>query len=496
MKPNVIILVVGRGAQALLTVALFRVVTQYLSPSQIGGVYLMFSVSYLFTSFLINPVSTYIGRKLFSWYDEKNIFEHLSGYNYYVAFVSLLSFPLVWGLWRYFGVGGGLSGLIFSAEVSCYIYLLTWNVTFLPVLNALGHRVVFVLLTVSGAALGLLLSPLFVLYGDRSAEYWMAGQIAALGLVNLAGVRLFRKLVPEPSQVPPMKRYMGKETLSGVGAFAVPIAVSAFFMWAQGQSYRVIVENIAGAELLGYLGVGLSIATSVAGIMESLVQQIYLPGFYRKITGADKEGRGKALSDLAAQAIPVYVIYLFFIVGVSEFLVYFLVAEKYRAVFVYARYGAFVEFFRMSTNVLAAGAYSEMRTKALISPYFWGGVVAVTGVYFSTFSDNRDMLIPAALALSGLVTAVGMGISIRAMTPLSFNYFPLAKALCASALFLPLTFFHASGLWPSLYIVGVAGAYFSFLQYRAARKWINAAAFPSRTPSLARSGENVSVAEP
>lgn len=475
MKKDAFILIAGRGLQAILTIALFRVITHILAPAQAGGVYLIISVAFLFTSFLINPITFYINRKLFAWHDAKTIGAHLAGFNYYVAAVSLLSLPLVWCCWKFLGVGAGLSGVLFSCEVCLYIYVIIWNLTLIPILNTLGHRLSFVLLSVGTSALSLLLSPLFTHFGLPRAEYWMAGQIAALGLVTAVGVRVFAKKVPEPPATVGVNKYFEKQTLNGIWGFALPLAISSLFLWTQGQSYRVIVERMSGAEFLGYLGVGLSISTSVASILESLVQQIYLPVFYRKITGGDKAARGAALSDLVAQAAPVYIIYLFFMIGASELLVYFLAAEKYRVVFVYARYGAFIEFCRMSANVLAAGAYSEMRTKALIKPYFMGGLVAAAGVYFAALSPRSALLIPLALEVSGLVTVLGMVSAIRTMTPLLFDFRPALKTILASSLFLPLVFFHPRGLLSAFSLLAAAGSYFAFLQYRVSRRWLGGA---------------------
>lgn len=494
MKRDAIILIAGRGLQAILTIALFRVITTMLAPAQVGGVYLIFSVAYLFTSFLINPVSFYINRKLFAWHDAKTISAHLAGYNYYVAAVSILAFPLVWCCWRYFGVGAGLSGLVFSAEVACYIYVLIWNLTLLPILNTLGHRLAFVLLSVAASALGLALSAGCARYGLPTAQYWLAGQIAALGLVTAVGVFVFAKKVPEPRAPGGLGAYFKKETLRAIWLFTLPLAVSSFFLWAQGQSYRVIVEKVSGAEFLGYLAVGFSIATSVAGILESLVQQLYLPGFYRKITGGGKAARGAALSELAAQTVPVYIIYLFFMLGAAELLLYFLAAEKYHAVFVYARYGAFIEFCRMTSNVLAAGAYAEMRTKALIKPYFWGGAAAAGGVYLAALSPQPSLFIPLALAASGLITVFGLVWAIKAMTPLSYDYRPALKALLSAALFLPLALFSPGGFWPALGVLLAAGVYFAYLQYRAARHWLGAAGLPSQGVTPPEAGENLSQA--
>lgn len=476
MKTEVALLVAGRGVQALLTIAAFRILTSFLSPADVGNTYLILSIATLFGMFLLSPVCIYLNRQLFSWHDSKSIFDHLLGYNLYLLGVSLSSFIIVWLLWRFLGVGAGLPGLSLALLVSFYVYALNCNQIFIPFLNALGHKASFVLLTVATAGLGLLFSLAFVYFSSPTAVAWMWGQVAALGLVTALGARVFLKKVREP-RVPHSGtlRYVNKAAFSNIAAFAVPLAGATFFMWAQGQSYRVLVEKINGAEFLGYLAIGFSIATSVAGILESLVQQIYMPVFYRRISGGNKEARRAALIELVSKVIPVYVIYLFFIIGSSECLTRFLVAPKYRDVFVYARYGAFMEFFRMTTNILTSGAHSELRTKALILPYLAGGVAAIAGVCLAASSPHPSAFIPLVLSGSGLITVLGMWRVINSMVGLSLEPGPIISALLLSALFLPMTALHARGFLPSLGILSVSVVYFSFLQYRAARKWLGGA---------------------
>lgn len=473
MKRDAILLIAGRAAQAVLTLVAFRLLTAFLSPAEAGGVYLIISVATFFGMFALNPVFMYLGRKLFLWHDSKSVCEHLLGYNFYSTVVSLAAIPAVLAGWKFFGVGAGLPGLGFALIVACYTYALNWNQVFLPFLNTLGHKASFVLLTLATAALGLSFSAAAVHFISPSAVSWMSGQIAGIGLAAVLGLYVFRKKVPEPPGAAGRSLLYAKSSvIYRITGFSAPLAGAAFFMWAQGQAYRVVVEKMSGPEFLGYLAVGFSISTSVAGILESLVQQMFLPEFYRRISGGDEGARRAALSELAAKALPVYIIYLFFLACSSEYLASFLVAEKYRGVFVYARYGAFIEFFRMTANILASAAHSEMRTGMLIKPYIFGGSAAVAGVYFAALSPEPSVFIPLALAASGLLTASLMWREMNFLVPLSLDLKPLLRYALLSALFLPLAFVHVGGFLPSLGLLLLSGAYFSFLQYKAAGKWL------------------------
>ncbi|MCX5792247.1 MAG: hypothetical protein NTY45_08545 [Elusimicrobia bacterium] len=476
MNKEVSTLLAGRGAQALLTIAAFRLLTTFISPSEVGGFYLIMSMASLFSLFLLNPVGMYVNRKLFVWYDQKTVFEHFLGFNVYTLLVSALAFGIVLFSWSFLGVGAGLPGLLFAFIVACYIYVLNWNQTIIPTLNAFGHKTAFVLLTTATTGIGLVFSIVFVKFFKAGAVEWVSGQVVALGLLTLAGVCVFRRKVPENGLLlSGTEKCVTKESLLAVAAFALPLAGATFFMWAQGQSYRVIVEKIRGPEFLAYLAVGFSIATSVAGILESLVQQIYLPAFYRRISTGGKDERRSALRDLAARAIPVYLIYLFFIIGLSEHLVYFLVAPKYREVFVYARYGAVVEFFRMSTNILASAAHSEMRTKSLITPYLLGGVSAAVSAYFAAMSSRPELFVPLALLLSGVITFFDMQRAIFPIIEFKLDARSLAAPGFFSLAFLVAILIHPKGLVQSLALLGAAGAYFLFLQYWFSRKWLGSA---------------------
>lgn len=473
MKNEVLILIGGRLMQAALTIASFRLLTTFLRPADLGGFYLIMSISTLFGMFMLGPVGMYINRRMFAWHDSRDLFSHFLGYNVFAIATTVLAFAAVWLSWRFFGIGAQLSGFELSLTVAAYVYVLNWNQNFVPALNLLGYRGLFVAFSVLTTALGLALSVAFVRYISYSPISWMAGVIMATGGVAIVAAYSLRSRLNEarPSFIG-VARYLRPGSVRGIAAFAVPLSCAAFFMWAQNQSYRVIVEKVIGPEFLAYMAVGFSISTSVAGILESLVQQVYLPGFYRSISSGDKNSRRLALQELAAKTIPVYIVYLFFIVGASEYLVRFLVDEKYREVFVYARYGAVVEFFRMSTNILASAAHSEMRTGSLIRPYLVGGVLAAVTAYLGAVSGRPQVLVPVALLLSGAVTFFAMQRAIYPIIEFRLDTAALFPPVMFSLLFLVFAALPPGGTARSVALLTAAGGYFILLQYWISRKWL------------------------
>lgn len=485
MRRDALLLVAGRAAQALLTIAGFRVLTTLLPPGEVGNYYLVMAAASLFSMFLISPVGLYLNRKFFYWYDERTLIDHFLGFNIYAAGVSAAAFFAVFAAWRFFGVGSGMPGALFALLVSAYIFVLTWNQNYIPPLNALGHRMEFVALTLATAAFSLLLSALAAVFVAREGLAWMGGLIVATGAVTLYSSSVFRRKVPEtlPKHLS-FRKFVSKATFLSVNSFSLPLAGASLFMWAQSQSYRVLVERFNGSELLGFMAVGFSIATSVAGILESLVQQIFLPSFYRKISGGSAQVRREAFSSLVMATLPIYIGYLFFIFGSAEFLTVVLVDAKYRAVFTFARFGAFIEFFRMTTNILASAAHSEMRTRVLLKPYAAGGIMSAILVPLGAVSGDPELLIPSALVVCGLLTMVLMKVSVRPLIGFQLDLRALLKPALTGALLLVPGFFSARGVFGALCWVAVSGAYFAYFLYNFTRGAKDAIGRPLGPPAL------------
>lgn len=479
------VLIAGRAVQALLSIVALRVMTTFLSPAEAGNYFLMLSFATGFSFFLINPVGMYINRRLHAWHGGKTLLDRLSVFNAYLLAVSAFALAATALLKALIGSAPGMPGWAFASFVAAYVYCSSWNMTLIPSLNMLGHRLPFVALTVLTTGLGLLLSLFAVRQVQPFAFSWMAGQIIAMLLA--AGAALYALKLITGEKYSGLRAAIGcadRASFSGVKAFALPLAGATVFMWLQTQGYRLIVEARAGAEFLGYLAVGLGIAASLAAISESLVQQLYYPSFYKKITSDSPDARRAALAALAEKALPVYVILLFFTISLAPQLTGLLVHKKFGGAAPFIVFGAFIEFFRMTANIMAAAAHSEMRTKLLIRPYAYGGLALCAAAYAAAGSAHKDLLIPLSMAGGGLVTLLLMWRQVSRVVDVDLNFGLLLKT---SAFAAPLLIFLAlksyTGTMVSLWILLSAGLYFLWLQYLAAFRWTDKPELPGLAPA-------------
>lgn len=468
MRKDILLLTGGRLAQALLAIASLRLVTALLSPAQVGSMFLILSLASCVGLFLISPVGLFINRKLHGWHDRKVLWGRFRLFNLYVLGVSLLALPVILFGKAFLGLGSDIPLFHFMAAVALYLCFSTWSQTVVQALNMLGRRGAFVGLSVLTTALGLAFSVGIALLAGKTAYAWLYGQVLAFLVVYIPARRKIKALEPAPAGGESLD--LGSLTGAGLApiwSYTAPLALATLFMWVQTQSYRVLVEKFAGPEFLGYLAIGLSIATSLAGVTESLVHQFYYPAFYERINGADQAGRAAALSDLARKTIPVYIILAFFTIFMSRHLTRLLVAPQFQSVWAFAAIGALIELFRMVTNIFCAAAHSEMKTSALVWPYFWGGLATCAAVSAACLPGAPRLLIPACLAAGGGLTMLLAKRRMRELAVFRIDRTAVLKSLLLCAGFVPAFLFaRQEALWRALTIVAVFGLYFLAVQWR------------------------------
>jgi len=467
MRKDLLLLTGGRLAQALLAIASLRLLTALLSPAQAGSMFLMLSFTSWFGLFLINPVGMFINRNIHAWHSRKVLLQRFSLFNLYVLAVSALALPLVFSVKFFFGLGSDIPVFHFMAAVALYVCFYTWSQNAVQALNMLGRRGVFVGLSVLTAALSLLFSVCLAVYAGETAYAWIYGQVLAYLVVFIPARRQLKALEPAvPGAGSPAAPALTRAGVAPLWQFAAPLAIATFFMWMQSQSYRLIVEKFAGPEFLGYLAVGLSIATSLAGITESLVQQLYYPEFYKRLDGAGQEERTAALSELARKTIPVYIVLTLFTLFMAQHLTRLLVNPKFEAAWKFAAIGALVELFRMIGNTFSAAAHSERKTSALVWPYFWGGLFTSAAVLAACLSGANRLFIPACMAAGGLLTMLLVKRRMKELAGFKTDKAAVLRSVLLCAGFAPaLLFGRQEALWRAVLLVAVFGLYFLFVQW-------------------------------
>lgn len=467
MNSTFIIILAGRVLQIVLSLASVKIFTSLLSIKEVGNLYLINSLVGLIALTAVNPVGMYINRRLHKWAGDRDILNYFFVFNLYLIALSVLSMFAVFFLNRSFGFGHSIDIKMLSLFILLNVYFNTWHQTIIPSLNMLEFRRSFVAFTLSSLVLGLAFSIGMVKSGVPSAVSWLSGQLAAQGVTTIIAFVYFKKVTKTAFDFTISKKALTRKNFVFLMGFAIPLAITTFFMWMQNQSYRIIVEHYIGIEFLGMIGVGLGISGSIAAAVESLAQQIYYPVFYSEINTSDPTKRAIAWNKMAQLAIPIYLSVTLLVTCLAPHLVRILLSEKFSQAYVFVIYGSWVEMFRMTTNVLSGVAHSEMQTRSLIKAYLIGGVVVAIGVYFGTMAKDYQHVIPAILVVSGFVTMLIMFLDMKRLMVIEIPFAGIGKSLAYSSPFAIALFFNRQpvGMVDSILFVLFFGSLFTLSQY-------------------------------
>lgn len=472
MSSPTTVIVAGRVLQVVFSLVSVRIMTTMLSTAEVGNYYLIFTMISFFALAFINPIGLYLNRKVHCWADEQTIYSRLFTYNGYLAAVCLVTLPIVYVLCSYIGIGSNIRTVELMLFVMIGLYAMNWNQLLVSLLNILNHQRGFVLFSVLTLAAGLTLSVLCIQwFAAPTAIVWFLGQTIANAVVAVLAFMFFRRVIKGKLDLADVRASMDRDSVRSVMHFILPVGITALLMWLQNQSYRIIVEQRAGLEFLGMIGLGLGIASNIAAAVESLVQQLYLPMFYREISSADQDGRAVAWNRMAQLALPVFVALAMFVSCLSPFLVDVLAHGKFAGAWVFMAFGAWIELCRMTTGLLSGVAHAEMQTRHLVKSYLVGGGCSVAGVWAATGFSQSRLLVPAALLLSGIVATGVMYADMCRLMPTKIGIRTIRRSFLQSLPFLlalPLAV-PERNLAVSLAVLAVAGVYLLLSQYRLAR---------------------------
>jgi hypothetical protein len=152
----------------------------------------------------------------------------------------------------------------------------------------------------------------------------------------------------------------------------------------------------------------------------------------------------------------------------APFMMSVLASRRFSDAFLFLIYGAWIELFRMTTNLLASVAHAEMQTKSLIKAYVAGGLIAFCGTYLVSRWHDAYRAIPFVLLISGLVTVVVMYVQMKKLAQIKVGIHQIAKTALLSVPYvfaIPL-YGYSGSLAVSLLVIFVLGGYFAFSIYR------------------------------
>jgi O-antigen/teichoic acid export membrane protein len=472
MNRDLLLITAGRVVQIIVSLASVKVFTALLSQAEVGNLYLIYSLLGFITLVFINPVGSYLNRRLHAWREAGDIVNAFFVFNIYLAITTISSVGIVYAAHDWLGIGGTIDLEPLILFMSLMVYFQTWNQVIIPAFNMLDYRGHFVTYTCMTQVIGFFASYGLVMLKIPSAIYWVSGQLLAYLVVALAAAVSFQRLIRGRLHIGFFTASLNRESIHYIARFVIPLGVTALFMWLQNQSYRMVVEQTIGLEFLGLLGLGISIAANISTAVEAVVQQTYLPIFYREINHADPQVRTEAWNRMAQLILPVFISLVMLITILAPYLVTILANARFQGAVIFVVFGAWIELLRLVTGILSTVAHSEMKTRALLKSYCCGGVIAVVGTFAVSRSSAYAYAIPAVLVLGGLVGVYVMYHDMKKLMRFTVGIRRIGTSLVHSLpLLLALFFYPQHGrFFVAAVVTLAAGGYFLLVQYRLARQ--------------------------
>ncbi|OWA36248.1 hypothetical protein B9G55_10405 [Saccharibacillus sp. O16] len=476
MKRDFLVIMSGRMLQVITTIFIARIMTSLLGQEEMGKTVLIMSITTFFALIFINPVGTYINRRLHEWEEKGVLLQRFQLYCVYVISVTLFAnlFLLLFYLFYKNELQLSLGWLIFLVTGSLLIN--TFNQTIIPTLNMLGHRmksVIFALLTLWSS----LFFSVYLTGQTHRAEQWLAGQLIGLAIGLVVALFFFVRSYKDQSKVFKGKaifKEVSREQLKSLVVFSVPVAITVGLSWVQFQSYRFTVNSLVSVEFLGLFAAGYNMSSSIMGAFETTAMQFFYPFVYKNFSKARNEQEQIQIwNRYAAIMIPLTLFTAFFVVYMAKPLTNLLLDESYHAAYMFLMWGSIAEAGRILGSVYGLLAHASMKTRQLIVPQFIGALLSAVLVPCLIYTWGPEFGVGAALALASLAYVLALHIVIRKKMAFQISAFTVIQGLLG-----PLPLLAATLLFPSenltlvgtIILVGCCGIYYLLLGYLAIGK--------------------------
>lgn len=367
------VLIIGRGLQAILSIATLRLITTYLDKSEIAQFYLVGSIIFFFSSVLLGAFSTYFNRYLL----EDRTRSHALFLRYAIQAFTLGVLSIIFNVIFVTSIIRDLDNV---ASIITVVFL---NVTLSAILrnlltsiNILQSVKFFVFLNTIALALGIMIASLFVQHISSSAACWFLGVSIGEMLVLPFVYYKFRNLCKDGAVK--FLSINGQILNKSLINFVAPLMLVNLFVWFQMYAYRLITQTQISAEILSNLVVGIGVAIAIFAVAETVINQYFYPQFLRKIQSSNHLDRVIVWKHVFRSILVIYFSVALFIITCSKSLIVLLTDPKFHDIFLITSLAALIELSRVLNNVFMWIYQSEKLTKLTILPYCLSAIILVT----------------------------------------------------------------------------------------------------------------------
>lgn len=461
--------------QILAALATIRIATSLMSPGQVGSVNQITALSALLYAVFITPVSYYVGRGLLDWHDAGLLTRRIRGFIRYAAIVSVLGALAVFAFKLAADIVPSVSAPWVSLLVAIYLLAFSIHTVAGNGLVILGRQAAYAIFINAAAWAGLGAAILFFRQTARP-EMWLLGIYGGFVFSSCLFVLSARFRPPPGARAEPGHEDHVPFTRKKVFAFAWPMAIVYALSWVQLQSYRFVLEDVAGLVSVGLFFAAHAVCAAPMQTFQTMFNEFYSQTLYRKLKGGSQAGQAGAWNAYAEAYIPAVILFGAFLAGCGPYLAKILLGPEFQVVAAILVWPALVETLRaVATSVDTMGIVKvDMRVNLV--PAFVGAVCAPWLVY-ALAGDNPLVGTGIALSLAGLAGLI-------VVIPISYRVLPIRwparRIILALLAGLPMVIAgniasRAAGMigWTDAMLALALGAvYLLIVQYLFARKWL------------------------
>lgn len=452
----------GRVIQVLLSVALIRLATTFLSPSEYGTWILIQTTAGLFILFGISPFGLYLNRHIIDFKTRGLLPEAFKGYSAYLVLFSLAMIAVNFGL---LGLGiikfPDLSMMAVTSLVCLLMVSQTFHQTWIPSLNFLGDRKGFVLGSSTALLLTILLAFSLNAVSAMSVSWW----VISVSFGFIVSTLMF---VPK-SWFHPTGRgllYIFKSVqLRDVFLFSGPLFLTTAFSWGQTQGYRLLVENRLGLAEFGIFAAGYAVIAGLLGSVENVITTFYQAEFFQNINGEGSVYQ-EELKKVWSVAMYPYVMAGVYLYLVAPQVALIFLGGEFKEDLSWLSFVVLAEGGRLFFNLLSINFYGKKETHKLVLPQVLSVALSLSIMVFLNSLNSRNVIF-ALSAGYGLASIILLMTDFKTFVYSSFLK-SLAMVIMAGGVFLLLG--KLAGLYLSdqvlFSIITVAAALFMFPYFR------------------------------
>lgn len=466
----------GRFFLIASSVVSLRIATEILGPTQAGIMNIILSITSMAT-LCIAPVGIYYNRHAIEWYSEGKLIKHTGRFILFLLSTAFLAcFSLLTVHYAFPGLKFPISASWLLVILMGTLIITTLNGALLNIINLLTYRGYYVAFSNIAAWIGLLIATgVTVKLGGR-AEFWLMGLFGGQGISLFLSIILLLILIKSSTPKIPEAFPAAQFSLISVFRFSWPLALCTALYWIQKDSYRLIMANLVGMDIVGIFTINFGIGMMLMASFETLFREYYDPIYYQAISHSSYESKIAAWNNYASAKFPAIILLMIFIIEGREFLSHILVSTEFRSGNWVIIWGTITYAFLMFYSTYLNLTFALLDNKAIIRPNLLGAISVLVLMYLLTPSSpllGTAVALTMAMVITMLDTAYrlwkkhSIKLPWRRMVLSTISGFPLIIALELTKQNWP-----NATLMESIIILAITGIYFTGAQYLLAYSWL------------------------